>query len=334
MSSAIPQRELGRSGLFVSQLGLGCMGMTHGLGDISKVDRQECINLIREAFKLGINFFDTAECYGPFDNEELLGEAISTLPRDKIVLGTKCGLYTVDNQPVMDSRPETLRKALEGSLKRLRTDYIDLYYIHRLDKSIPIEDVARTMLEFKKEGKIRHWGLSEVSVKTIRRAHAVFPLTAVQSEYSIIYREPENGWLQALEELGIGFVPFSPLGSAFLTATVTMETQFRPDDFRYGMTRFAGDNRAHNMAIVELVKEYAQRKNATPAQIALAWVVAQKPFIVPIPGTTKMARMRENAGAAAVHFSTEEMAEFNAKLDAIEVKGGRYAPVYEAMLDR
>jgi len=310
------------------------MGMTFGIGDVSKVSRPACIELIREAFKMGVNFFDTAECYGPHTNEELVGEALSALPRDKVVLATKCGLTLSAGQMATDSRPETLRKAVEGSLKRLRTDYIDLYYIHRMDKTIPIEDVARTMLEFKKEGKIRHWGLSEPSVETVRRAHAVFPLTAVQSEYSLMYREPEEGLLAALEELGIGFVPYSPLCRAFLTATIDTNTEFTSTDVRAALPRFSKENREENAALVDLVREYAQRKGATPAQIALAWVMAQKPYIAPIPGTTKLERLRENVGSVAVHFSADEMAELNAKLNAIQVKGERYLPFQLAMVDR
>ena len=331
--ASVPRRELGKSGLFVSQIGLGCMGMSFNLGNPADRDDAKSIALIREAFNLGINFFDTAQCYGPNKNEELLGEAISTLPRDQLVIATKCGVYIRDGKMTADSRPETLRDAIEGSLKRLRTDYVDLYYVHRIDPTIPIEDVARTMLQFKKEGKIRHWGVSEASVATIRRAHAVLALTAVQSEYSLMFREPEQELIPTLRELGIGFVPFSPLGRGLLTATINTDTKFDSSDLRASIPRFAEGNLAKNLALVDVVKEMAQRKGATPSQIALAWVTSQAPFIVPIPGTTKLERLKENIGSTAVHFTPEELAEFTKKVDAIVIEGDRYPPAAAAMVD-
>ncbi|KPA82704.1 putative aldehyde reductase putativeoxidoreductase [Leptomonas pyrrhocoris] len=330
----VPRRELGKSGLFVSQIGLGCMGMSFGIGSPEARDDKRSIEVIREAFRLGINFFDTAQVYGPHKNEELLGEAISTLPRDQLVIATKCGIYTRDGKSVADSRPEILRDAIEGSLKRLRTSYVDLYYIHRIDPTIPIEDVARTMLQFKKEGKIRHWGVSEASVATVRRAHAVFPLTAVQSEYSLMFREPEKELIPTLRELGIGFVPFSPLGRGFLTATINADTKFDAGDIRANLPRFSKDNVAKNLALVSLVKEMAERKGATPSQIALAWVTSQAPFIAPIPGTTKLERLKENIGSVAVHFTPDELADFTKNFDALSVEGDRYPAALEAMVDR
>lgn len=333
-SLSIPRRALGKSGLHVSQIGLGCMGMSYSIGSAADRDDQKSIEVIREAFRLGINFFDTAQVYGPHINEELLGEAISTLPRDQLVIATKCGIYNRDGKSVADSRPETLRDAIEGSLKRLRTDYVDLYYIHRIDPTIPIEDVARTMLQFKEEGKIRHWGVSEASVATIRRAHAVFPLTAVQSEYSLMFREPEQELIPTLRELGIGFVPFSPLGRGFLTATITADTSFDASDFRANLPRFTKENVAKNLALVNVVKDMAERKGATPSQIALAWVMAQAPFIAPIPGTKRMERLKENIGSTAVHFTPEELAEFTKAVDAIAIEGERYPEATNAMVDR
>ncbi|KPA82709.1 putative aldehyde reductase putativeoxidoreductase [Leptomonas pyrrhocoris] len=330
----LPRRELGKSGLFVSQIGLGCMGMSFSIGSPEARDDKRSIEVIREAFRLGINFFDTAQVYGPHKNEELLGEAISTLPRDQLVIATKCGIYTRDGKSVADSRPEILRDAIEGSLKRLRTSYVDLYYIHRIDPTIPIEDVARTMLQFKKEGKIRHWGVSEASVATVRRAHAVFPLTAVQSEYSLMFREPEKELIPTLRELGIGFVPFSPLGRGFLTATINADTKFDAGDIRANLPRFSKDNVAKNLALVSLVKEMAERKGATPSQIALAWVTSQAPFIAPIPGTTKLERLKENIGSVAVHFTPDELADFTKNFDALSVEGDRYPAALEAMVDR
>src|SRR5690606_25922368 len=292
-------RELGRSGLEVSALGLGCMGLSFGLGPA--VDRREGIALIREAVERGVTFFDTAQVYGPFTNEELVGEALAPF-RDQVVIATKFGFgFDADGKSAgLDSRPETIRRATEGSLRRLGVDAIDLYYQHRVDPHVPIEEVAGTVRELIEEGKVRHFGLSEAGVQTIRRAHAVQPVAALQSEYSLWWTEPEAEILPTLEELGIGFVPFSPLGKGFLTGRIDESTSFDSTDFRNTVPRFSAENRRANQAIVELVSRMAERKQATPAQVALAWLLARKPWIIPIPGTTKLHRLEENLGAAEV----------------------------------
>lgn len=331
-------RKLGASGLEVSAIGLGCMGMTQSYPPFP--EKSDMITLIGQAVELGVNFFDTAEGYGPFMNEELLGEALQPY-RDKVVIATKFGFdlhdYKNDNsgRPVsLSSRPETIRKAVEGSLKRLRTDHIDLLYQHRVDPDVPIEVVAETVGELMKEGKVLHWGLSEAGVQTVRRAHAVLPLAALQSEYSMWYRKPEEELLPTLEELGIGFVPFSPLGKGFLTGRFDKNAKFESNDFRSAIPRFQADNLADNLALVELVKQIAADKQATPAQIALAWVLAQKPWIAPIPGTKKLERLRENIGAVDVKFSAEELAKINAAMSQIDIVGERYPEAQERLTGR
>ena len=269
-------RELGKSGLKVSAMGLGCMGMSHGYGAAG--DKKEMIKLIHQAVEKGVTFFDTAEVYGPYTNEELVGEALEPY-RKEVVIATKCGIQIVDGKQIVIGKPETMRRSIEGSLKRLRTEYIDLYYLHRVDPKTPIEEVAETMKQLQQEGKIRHWGVSEAGVQTIRRAHAVFPLTAVQSEYSMWWREPEKELLPTLEELGIGFVPFSPLGKGFLTGSISKDTRFDKSDFRNIVPRFTTENLNANQVIIDFIKILANEKNATPAQIALAWVLAVKPWI-------------------------------------------------------
>ena len=325
------QRTLGGS-LAVSAIGLGCMGMSHGYGP--PADKQAMIALIRSAVDRGVTFFDTAQVYGPFTNEELVGEALEPV-RDQIVIATKFG-FDLDGAlgpGALDSRPETIRQSVEGSLKRLRTDTIDLLYQHRVDPNVPIEDVAGTVTELIEEGKVRHFGLSEAGVQTIRRAHAVQPVSALQTEYSLWWREPEQAILPALEELGIGLVPFSPLGKGFLTGTIDTATEFSSGDFRNTVPRFADrDAREANLAFVELLTRIAERKQATPAQIALAWLLHQKPWIVPIPGTTKPHRMRENLAAADVEVTPEELREID---DAqIEAEGERYSEAAQRMIDR
>ncbi|WP_094605833.1 aldo/keto reductase [Sporomusa silvacetica] len=313
------KRMLGKSGLEVSAIGLGCMGMSHGYGSAS--DKKEAIAVIHRAIDLGVTFFDTAEIYN--DNEILVGEALASY-RDKVVIATKCGIKNINGKQVVDGHPEEIRKSAETSLKRLGVDVIDLYYLHRVDINVPIEDVAGAMKELMQQGKIRHWGLSEAGVKTIRRAHAVCPLAAIQSEYSMMWRQPEIELLPALEKLGIGFVPFSPLGKGFLTGTIQKDASFGSSDFRSIVPRFTPENINANQVLVNLVKEIAADKKATPAQIALAWVLAQKPWIVPIPGTRKMNRLEENLGAVNLQLSEQELAALNAALDKIKVSGDRY----------
>lgn len=334
---SIPMRQLGRSGLFVSAIGLGCMSMSFGYGDVKSLRDEDLIHLIREAYRLGIRHFDTAAVYcGPNgSNEELVGKALAPLPRDQLQVATKCGLSALPSGGlVCDARSDVIRASVEASLKRLNMDYVDLMYLHRVDPKVPIEEVARTMLELKKEGKIRHWGLSEAAPETIRKAHAIFPLAAVQSEYSIIHRIPELELLPTLEELGIGFVPFSPLGSGFLTATISPDTTFDSSDLRAIFPKMSQENMKKNAPVLALVKEYAAKKGATAAQIALAWVLAQKPYIAPIPGTTKLHRLQENVGGVAVNFTAEEIAEFNERLAAIEIHGDRYPPALMAMVEK
>lgn len=315
-------RKLGRSGLEVSSIGLGCMGMSYGYGQAP--DPKEMISLIHNAVDRGITLFDTAEIYGPYINEELVGNALEPF-RDRVKIATKFGIKHDENgKQIQDSRPETIRNSVEGSLKRLKVDSIDLLYQHRVDPQVPIEEVAETVKDLVKEGKVKYWGLSEAGTKTIRRAHKVLPLTAVQSEYSMWWREPEEELIPTLEELGIGLVPFSPLGRGFLTGKMNKDTRFEKSDFRNIVPRFTPENLDKNQVIVDLVKRIAKERNATPAQIALAWLLAQKPWIVPIPGTRKLGRLEENIGALDLELSTEEVAEINERLSTIKVAGERY----------
>lgn len=314
-------RTLGNSGLEVSALGLGCMGLSFGYG--TPTDKQEAIALIRAAFEKGVTFFDTAECYGPFTNEEIVGEALQPFRKD-VVIATKFGFQDGDSTKGLDSSPKKIRLVVEASLKRLKTDYIDLFYQHRVDPNVPIEEVAGTIKELIAEGKVKHFGLSEASVETIRRAHTVQPVTALQSEYSLFYREPEKEIIPALEELGIGFVPFSPLGKGFLTGAINENTKFESSDFRNIVPRFSEENRKANQVLVDLVKDIAAQKQATPAQVALAWLLAQKPWIVPIPGTTKLNRLEENIGGASVNLNQDELNTIHTALNNIEIVGARY----------
>jgi len=315
------KRRLGASNLEVSALGFGCMGLSFGYGP--PLEKQAAISLIRAAFDSGVTFFDTAECYGPFANEELVGEALAPM-RDQVVIATKFGFQDGDSHKGMDSRPERIRAVADASLKRLKTDRIDLFYQHRVDPEVPMEDVAGTVQLLIREGKVRHFGLSEAGVESIRRAHAVQPVTALQSEYSMWWREPENEILPALEELGIGFVPFSPLGRGFLTGAIDDKTSFAKDDFRNIVPRFAVEARKANQALVERVRSIAEGKGVTPAQIALAWLLAQKPWIVPIPGTTKVHSMKENVGGAAVELTADDLRRIEDALASIKVLGDRY----------
>jgi len=315
------KRKVGNNDLEVSALGLGCMGMSYAYGQVP--DKREMIKLIDEAVKLGVIFFDTAEMYGPFTNEELVGEALAPY-RDEVVIATKFGIKRVEGSLIQDSRPEVIINSIEGSLKRLKTDYIDLYYQHRVDPHVSIEEVAETIKDLMKEGKIKHWGLSEAGIQTIRRAHKVLPLTAVQSEYSMWWRKPEEELLPTLEELGIGFVPYSPLGRGFLTGRFNKDSKFEKSDFRNTLPRFSQVNLKANQVIVDLIKKIAAEKNATPAQIALAWLLAQKPWIVPIPGTTKLKRLQENLGSVDVKLTPEDLKSINSELDNIKITGGRY----------
>jgi aryl-alcohol dehydrogenase-like predicted oxidoreductase len=319
--------KLGKSGLEVSALGLGCMGMSIAYG--LPADKQEMIALIRKAVELGVTFFDTAEIYGPYTNEELVGEALAPF-RGKVVIATKFGIkMDPSGQQVQDSRPERIRQSLEGSLKRLRVDAIDLYYQHRVDTNVQIEDVARTVKDLIREGKVKHFGLSEPGVKTIRRAHAIQPVTAIQSEYSLWWRRPEEELLPTLEELGIGLVPFSPLGKGFLTGKIDEKTEFVKTDFRNIVPRFTPEARKANQALVDLLHTIAERKKATSAQIALAWLLTQKPWIVPIPGTTKLSRLEENIGAVAVELTSEDLSEIDNAASKIAIQGDRYPEALE-----
>lgn len=321
-------RELGKSGLKVSALGLGCMGLSFGYSP--QVTKAEGIQLIRRAFELGVNFFDTAEAYGPFANEELLGEALLPI-RNKVIIATKFGFDQGKSELGMNSKPASIRAVADASLKRLRTDYIDLFYQHRVDTTVPIEDVAGTVKDLIKEGKVKHFGLSEAGITTIRRAHAVQRVTALQSEYSLWWREPEREFLPLLEELGIGFVPFSPLGKGFLTGAISENTKFDPTDFRNVVPRFTEENRKANQIIVDKLAEFAKRKNSTPAQVALAWVLAQKPWIVPIPGTTKIHRLEENLKAEQLKLTSEDLADIESSFSQIQIQGARYP---KSLLDR
>jgi aryl-alcohol dehydrogenase-like predicted oxidoreductase len=326
------RRRLGRSGLEVSELGLGCMGLSFGLGPA--VDKQAGIALIRAAFDRGVTFFDTAEVYGPFTNEELVGEALAPF-RDRVVIATKFG-WKIEGgkQAGLDSRPAHIKDVAEASLKRLRVETIDLFYQHRVDPEVPIEDVAGAVKDLIHQGKVRHFGLSEAGAQTIRRAHAVQPVTALQSEYSLWFREPESEVLPTLEELGIGFVPFSPLGKGFLTGKIDENTTFDSTDFRNIVPRFSPENRKANQAFVEWLTRFAERKRATPAQVALAWLLAQKPWIVPIPGTTKLHRLEENLGAIAIALSPDELRDIDEAGAAITVHGKRYPEHLERMTGR
>jgi aryl-alcohol dehydrogenase-like predicted oxidoreductase len=317
------KRKLGKNGLEVSEIGLGCMGMSYGYGP--PADRQEMLKLIRTAVDRGVTLFDTAEAYGPYTNEELLGEALAPV-RGQVVIATKFGFKFDDKggQSGVDSRPEHIKTVAEASLKRLNVDAIDLFYQHRVDPDVPIEDVAGAVKQLIAQGKVRHFGLSEAGVRTIRRAHAVQPVTALQSEYSLWWRKPEDEVLPTLEELGIGLVPFSPLGKGFLTGRIDEKTTFAKDDFRNIVPRFTQEARKANQSLVELLAHVAKRKNATPAQIALAWLLAKKPWIVPIPGTTKLNRLEENLGAAAVELTAEDTLAIEAAASTIQVLGARY----------
>ncbi len=328
------KRKLGKSNLEVSAIGLGCMGMSFGYGPAK--DKQEMIPVIRAAVERGVTFFDTAEVYGPFINEELVGEALAPF-RGQVVIATKFG-FNLDpvtgKQAGLNSRPEQIKKVAAASLKRLNTDVIDLFYQHRVDPEVPIEDVAGAVKDLIQEGKVKHFGLSEAGVKTIRRAHAVQPVTAVQSEYSLWTRGPETEVLPTLEELGIGFVPYSPLGKGFLTGKMDENTQLDSSDFRSILPRFTPEARKANQALVDLLGEIAKQKKATPAQIALAWLLAQKPWIVPIPGTTKLARLEENIGAAAIELTSNDLRDIESAAAKIKVEGARYPEHIEALTGR
>jgi len=329
------KRKLGKSNLEVSALGLGCMGMSFGLGP--PADKKEMIALIRSAVERGVTFFDTAEVYGPFTNEELVGEALAPF-RDQVVIATKFGFAPNPDDggkwTALNSRPEHIKQAAEGSLKRLKTDVIDLYYQHRVDPNVPIEDVAGAVKNLIQQGKVKHFGLSEPGVQTIRRAHRVQPVTAIQSEYSLWWRRPEEQVLPALEELGIGFVPFSPLGKGFLTGKINENTKFDSTDFRNIVPRFTPEARKANQALVDLLTNIAQRKKATPAQIALAWLLAQRPWIVPIPGTTKLHRLEENLGALSIELTPDDLREIDSASSKIKVEGDRYPERLENMTGR
>lgn len=326
------KRRLGRSGLEVSALGFGCMGISFGYGPATS--RENGIAVIRGAVDKGVTFFDTAEVYGPFTNEDLVGEALAPV-RDHVVIATKFG-FKIENgkQAGLDSRPSHIREVAEAALKRLNTDRIDLLYQHRVDPNVPIEDVAGEVKKLIQEGKVKHFGLSEAGVQTIRRAHAVHPVAALQSEYSLWWREPEQEVLPALAELGIGFVPFSPLGKGFLTGTIDDKTMFDPNDFRNIVPRFTEENRRANLLFVEWLKTFAERRQTTPAQIALAWLLAQKPWIVPIPGTTKRSRLEENLGAAEIQLTPDDLREIDRAASQIEVRGARYPERLQQMVGR
>jgi aryl-alcohol dehydrogenase-like predicted oxidoreductase len=328
------ERKLGKSNLDVSALGLGCMGMSFGYGPAG--DTQEMISVIRAAVERGVTFFDTAEVYGPFTNEELVGEALSPF-RKQVAIATKFGFKLDPNtgkQAGLDSRPEHIKEVAEGSLKRLKTDVIDLFYQHRVDPNVPIEDVAGAVKELIQQGKVKHFGLSEAGVQTIRRAHAVQPVTALQSEYSLWWREPEAEVIPTLEELGIGFVPFSPLGKGFLTGKIDEKTTFDSSDFRNIVPRFSPEARKANQAVVGLLGRIAAQKKATPAQIALAWLLAQKPWIVPIPGTTKVSRLEENLGAINIKLTADDLREIDSAASRIKVEGARYPEHLQKMVGR
>lgn len=325
------KRVLGNSGLEVSTIGLGCMGLSFGYGN--SIAREDAIRLIRSAFEQGVTLFDTAEAYGPFENEELLGEALQPFRKD-VVIATKFGFKEGKTSLGTDSRPENIRAVAEASLKRLRTDVIDLFYQHRVDPNVPVEEVAGTVKDLIKEGKVKHFGLSEAGVHTIRKAHAVQPVTALQSEYSLWWREPEQEILPTLEELGIGFVPFSPLGKGFLTGKIDENTIFDKTDFRNTVPRFSEENRKANQVLIDRLDRIATEKKATNAQISLAWLIAQKPWIVPIPGTTKLHRLQENLGAANISLGAEDIQSIDEALSNIQVRGARYSEGAQKMIDR
>jgi aryl-alcohol dehydrogenase-like predicted oxidoreductase len=325
------KRKLGKSGLEVSAIGLGCMGLSFGYGPAQ--EKQKAISLIRQAFEHGVTFFDTAEAYGPFENEEVVGEALAPI-RDKVVIATKFGFKNGDSTAGVDSRPEHIRAVAEASLKRLQTDHIDLLYQHRVDPYVPMEDVAGAVKDLIRAGKVKHFGLSEAGVQSIRRAHAVQPVTALQSEYSLWWRAPETDVLPLCEELGIGFVPFSPLGKGFLTGKIDEKTTFTKNDFRNIVPRFSAENRRANQVVVDLIGSIAAAKKATPAQIALAWLLAQRPWIVPIPGTTKLPRLEENIGAANFDLSAEDLRQIGEALSKVDIQGARYPERLQQLVGR
>ncbi|UQY80271.1 Aldo-keto reductase IolS [Candidatus Hepatincola sp. Av] len=324
------KRKLGKSGLTVSAIGLGCMGLSWGRG--TSIEKKDSIALIRKAHELGVTFYDTAECYGPFTNEELVGEALKPIRKD-VVIATKFGLKDGNASNPTDSRPERIRQVAEESLKRLKTDYIDLFYQHRVDPNVPIEDVAGTVKELIAEGKVKYFGLSEASANTIRKAHAVQPVSALQSEYSLFWRNPEKDIIPTLEELGIGFVPFGPLGTGFLTGKITENTKFTKDDFRNVVPRFSPENIKANLVLVELLTNIAKEKGVTPAQIALAWLLEQKPWIAPIPGTTKIPRLEENIGSTLVKLTSEDLQKIKKLLDNFTPQGERYTKAQQEKVD-
>ncbi|HKW19485.1 MAG TPA: aldo/keto reductase [Terriglobales bacterium] len=326
------KRKLGKSTLEVSAIGLGCMGLSFGYGPA--VDKQHGISIIRAAFERGVTFFDTAEVYGPFTNEELVGEALAPF-RKNVAIATKFGFHIENGkQAGLDSRPEHIKEVAEASLKRLKTEVIDLFYQHRVDDKVPIEETAGAVKDLIKQGKVKHFGLSEAGAKTIRRAHAIQPVAALQSEYSLWWREPEREIIPTLEELGIGFVPFSPLGKGFLTGAISKDTQFAQNDFRNVVPRFSPENRNANQALVDLIGKFAQQKKATPAQVALAWILAQKPEMVPIPGTTKLHRLEENLGAVSVELSPDDLRELDTIASKIPVQGARYPEALQELVGR
>jgi aryl-alcohol dehydrogenase-like predicted oxidoreductase len=331
MTAVIPKRTLGSSGLEVSGLGLGCMGLSFAYGP--SLERKQAVAFLRAAVDRGVTFFDTAEAYGPFENEELVGEALGPV-RDQVVLATKFGFKDGQSRLGVDSRPERIREVTEASLKRLKTDRIDLLYQHRVDPAVPMEDVAGTVKDLIRAGKVRHFGMSEAGVQSLRRAHAVQPVAALQSEYSLWWREPEAEVLPVCEALGIGFVPFSPLGKGYLTGTIDAATTFSKNDFRNIVPRFSAEARAANQALVDQVKAIAARRGVTPAQIALAWLLAQKAWIVPIPGTTKLARLEENLGAVDVTLSATDLSDISTALARVTVVGERYPPKLQALVGR
>jgi len=325
------KRKLGKSGLEVSAIGLGCMGLSFGYGPAQ--EKQNAISLIRQAFEHGVTFFDTAEAYGPFQNEEVVGEALAPI-RDKVVIATKFGFKNGDSTAGVDSSPERIRAVAAASLKRLKTDHIDLFYQHRVDPNVPMEDVAGAVKDLIRAGKVKHFGLSEAGVQSIRRAHAVQPVTALQSEYSLWWRAPETDVLPLCEELGIGFVPYSPLGKGFLAGKIDEKTTFTKNDFRNIVPRFSAENRRANQVVVDLIGSIAAAKRAAPAQIALAWLLAQKPWIVPIPGTTKLTRLQENIGAANIDLSAEDLRQIGQALSKIEIQGARYPERLQQLVGR